>query len=325
MTWGEYLNVNKEIPTNAFHAFYFDAAHPKEVVASEKVKEISVNYPYKEFHGIDSSRFGGYWVGDFVYEKEKKEVFYVSQSQSKLRLIVDGYVLYEGSNSEEIPYLFTKGKHRIEVEHLNHWHTTRMNVKIGEYFKKYTLEELKDQFSYLKQKDFTIWYTGIYESRNIDSSVEITLKESEKPVVLIFQSYRATNWKINNPHHTKIEVVILNSYSPIAMVEGIDKKTPLYYTKRSLGYGYQLTRKCSCTSGHFHCSGSVFKDRSISALFNKKIDGFSGVYGTKGLTIPQKRMEESVYNMIEKNEKEIKEKRKVCSKNRDIDFKKLFD
>lgn len=324
-SWGEQLNIAKEIPKNSYKAFYIDTTNPQNVVASEVVKDISVNYVYKDFHGIDSGHFGGYWVGNIEFKQDEKKVFYISFSNSKLRLIVDGYSVYEGQHNAEVPYFFTKGTHKIEVEYLNGWHTTSLVVKMLPQVEKYSLQDLKERLGSLEKRDYEVWYVGIYESKNKDNSVALKLKKSQKPIVLLLQSYEATTWKIENPYRTPLEAIILNSYAPEATVEGdVDKDVKILHSQTNIGSGYRLVPQCSCISGNFHCEGSTFKGNAFATALNTKVRGFSGKYGATELAVPEEIMDDAHYAELEKKEKEIALMRETCSKNKSANFDDIF-
>ena len=325
-TWADQLNISRDIPKNAFRAYYIDTTNPKRIVASETVSEINVNYPYKDFHNIDSGHFGGYWVGNIESKIDEKKVFYISFSNSKLRLIIDGYIVYEGQSNAEIPYTFTKGSHKVEVEYLNGWHTTSLAIKILPEIKKYTQQELKERLNLFENKALTFWYVGTHESKNKDNSINITLKKSDKPVVLLLESHRASTWKINNPLQTKVEAILIHSSTPQSSIEGeIDKNTPILYSQNRLATGYKLLQKCSCISGHFHCEDGIFSPKSfIFAPEGQTISGFSGAYSIHELSVPQEIMDDEKYAHIEIQKEKNEIQRKECSQNKNENFDTIF-
>ena len=323
-TWGDYLNPKGDIPVGNFKAFYLDSREPKKIIFSEMVDEIGVNYPYEAFHGIDSGHFGGYWVGYLEVNKETKKTLYLSFSNSKIRVIVDGYELYKGSHSTEIPYTFKKGKHKVEVEYLNGWHTTELNVKILPRIVFKTNDEIKKSIKAVNIKNMELWYTGVYESNKKDSQIVLNIKKSSKPIVLLLQSYSAVRWKINNPHQTEIIKVILNSRSPIATVDGIEHDK-IIYTKATVDSGYSIKRNCSCINGMYHCEGGNFNGQgNIASLFGKKVRGFSGKYSASEFAVPEMIMSNEVYKKIQDRRDAEATGRKQCSKNSHMDTDELF-
>ena len=323
-TWGTRINPKGSIPKSGFKAFYFNVNEPKNIIASEKVNSISVNYAYESFHGIDSHKFGAYWVGKVDFKKDEKKVISVDLSRSKVRIIVDGLVLYEGESRTEIPYLFKKGSHKIEVEFLNQWHTTDLMVNILPYTKKYTLKEIEEELKALSPEKFEFWYVGVYESRNKNHQIDLNIKKSTKPIVLLLNGYSSVVWNINNPHKTKIAAVILNGTKTLSSVNGLDIKTKLIYSKERILGGYSLPKECSCDSGYYNCS-SGFQAHSITRMFpTKKIRGFSGKYGAKILEVPKIIMNDAKYLEIEKIMKTRKEGRSECIRDATLKFDEVF-
>lgn len=123
-TWGDDLNPTNEIPLNSFKAFYINTNNKKQVIATSHVKQVAIEYSYSDLHDIHSQNFGAYWVGMFEFTEDQALHFNVHLSWASTRIIVDGFVVYEGGSKTRVPYLFTKGKHKIEVEYTNNWHTT---------------------------------------------------------------------------------------------------------------------------------------------------------------------------------------------------------
>jgi tetratricopeptide (TPR) repeat protein len=321
-TWGKYLNPENSIPTNKFKAFYINTTAPKNIIASEIVDMISVNYPYKKFHNIDSKDFGAYWVGNFTFAKDTKMQMNISQSWAKTRIIIDNLIVYEGRGNAEIPFNFKRGTHKIEVEYINNWHTTKFSIVIMPFQKLYTFDELKK----LRQKHvINIWYIGIHESRKKDHSVDISLKKSDKQLVLLLQSYQTTIWNIHNPFKNKIDAIIIGRSKPGSKVVADVAKKSIYYANFSFGSD-DLYPECSCHSGHFHCEGGsiVNTNRRLFPLFNQKIDGFSGKYGVKDILVPNTVLDDKKYKEIHQKIENIQEQRQKCLEKTNQDFNQIF-
>lgn len=131
-TWGDDLNPRNEMPLNSFKAFYINTNNRKRVIATSHVKQVAIKYSYKDLHNIDSKDFGAYWVGLFEFTEDQELQFNVHLSWASTRIIVDGFVVYEGGSKGKIPYLFTEGKHKIEIEYTNNWHTTNFRAFLEE-------------------------------------------------------------------------------------------------------------------------------------------------------------------------------------------------
>lgn len=325
-TWGDYLNPSGTAPVNKFRAFYLDMQHPKKVVASEIVETVGVNYPWKEFHNIDAKHFGAYWVGNFVFDQDKKMNVALSLSWAKARLIIDGLLVYEGGNSVEIPYLFKRGKHKVEVEYINNWHTVGFAMHITPFKKRYAFDTLKKIFSSVTEP-YERWYVGVYESSDMHHHMKLVVDKSDRAVVLFLQSYETMIWEIDNKKGTKIVAVVVGRSKPGSEVLGDIQNIPIYYTKSRIGGAHQLyPDDCHCTSGIFHCEGSGIKsvNNTIEYLTGKKVSGFSGRYKADLLRVPEVVLNEEKYAEIEKKLEEIEERRKSCLKNNNPNFENIF-
>lgn len=118
-SWGKYLNTTNEVPVNKFKAFYFDVGNPSNVLKQEYRDYPSVHYESANFLNLWAEDFCGYWVGDFEYAKDTLKGVYIQNGESKVRVIIDGKAVVTTSTESILPYTFTKGKHRIEVEFIN--------------------------------------------------------------------------------------------------------------------------------------------------------------------------------------------------------------
>lgn len=328
-TWGKYLNPKNKIPTNKFKAFYINTNKPKELIASEIVDKVSINYAWDKFHAIKSEDFGGYWVGNFTYEKESPIEISVSQSWSKTRVIIDGIVIYEGGSNTKVPYTFKKGKHKIEVEYVNNWHTTGFMVTMQPKTKTYNQQELKAALSKHTSKNSEVMFAGVYESSEKDQSIELILAKHKKPIVLVLSSYDAVNWKIKNTKNVKIEAIIYSAYKPGVEVKGdFSKSLPiLAYTGR-VG-SYDIKKRCSCINGgaNFHCEGSSAEETisRVESLTGKKMVGFSGKYSTDALLVPNVLITDKKKKEFKNDNLKIEQQRTECGKKSNPEFEKMFE
>ena len=325
-TWGEYLNPKGTVPKNRFQAFYINTKEPQKVIASETVDKVSVNYPYDKFHGIKSEDFGGYWVGNFSYDKETPLQIGVSQSWSKTRIIIDGTVVYEGGGNARVPYTFAKGKHRVEIEYINNWHTTGFMVTIAPEKKTYGAAEIKRLLAEHTSKQSKVLYAGVYESRNKEQTVTLKLAKSTVPVVLVLSSYDAVEWIVKNPHRVKIEAVVYGAYKPGVEVEGdLPKGTPVWAAESRFG-SYSFEERCSCHGAHFHCEGSNGLDvvEGIEAMTGKTVLGVSGLYGADALSLPAEPVTQAWREAKRKEKSAIEAQRDACQKEQNPSFEKMF-
>ncbi len=328
-TWGKYLNPKNEVPTNKFKAFYINTNQPRKVIASEIVDKVSINYAWDKFHSIKSEDFGGYWVGNFIYTKDSSIDISISQSWAKTRIIIDGTVIYEGGNNTKVPYTFTKGKHKIEVEYVNNWHTTGFMVTIKEKEKIHTHDEIRKILSKQTSKNSEVIYAGVYESSNKDQNIELILVKNKKPVILVLSAYDAVNWVIKNTKNTKIEAIVYGSSRPGSEISGdLPKDVPILAYKGRIG-SYKMKKDCMCVNGgaDFHCEGSSADEtiKRIESVTGKKVFGYSGKYGTDALLVPKTILTEKKKKEFKNELNEIERQRTECGKKQNPEFEQMFD
>ncbi len=330
-TWGKQLNPKNEVPENVFKAFYINTKYPKKIVASEYAdkNKIRITSPYDKYLGIRSQNFGAYWVGDFTYDKETIQEISISQSWSKTRIIIDGTVIYEGGDNTRMPYTFSKGKHRIEIEYINNWHTTEFMVIIKAKEKIHTAKEVKQILADKSSKKSKVLYAAVYESRNRDQSIDLDIKRQDVPVVLLLNSHHTVEWVIENPWKVKIEAIIYSSHSPGVEIKGeIPKGIPIIASKKHIGtYDSETKQNCVCDGLMFRCSGSngLKMLEAIEALTDKKLLGFSGQYDPKSLILPETLITKKWKAKQKEAAIEVESQRKDCQKELNPQFEKLFE
>jgi hypothetical protein len=327
-TWGTQLNPKNIIPTNKFKAFYINTNKPKKVIASEEMNRISINYAYNYFHNINSKDFGGYWVGNFIYKKTENMQLNISQSWAKTRIIIDGMVVYEGTNNARVPFTFTKGKHKIEVEFINNWHTTNFMVSIQQKEKKYTREEIQKKLKKYTSKNSEVLFVGAYESKKNNQNITLKIAKSAKPIILVLSSYSSVVWVIKNPYKVKIEAVIYSAAKPGTEVKGdISDSTPILEYAHRIG-SYSMERHCSCVNGGavFNCDGNngINTIQTIENFTQKKMFGYSVKYAADTFIVPDTLLDEKKREKLKNNIKDIEKQRKECQAQSNPDFENIF-
>lgn len=233
--WGESL-VKHTIPTNHFRVYYLNTNDTTKAIATEEVKKASVQYIYNDFKGIPSEDFGAFYIGEFYFEAGNYD-FNIAKSWSDVRVYIDGKLVYL-NDGFKVTKAMTKGKHTIEIEYLNNWHTTNFAFSFNP--SKSDKNELPVSAlvqDYWGTADFVD--INIYEPDSFKNEIQLTLDNYDKPIVLFLRSYNTVNWVINNPHQVKIDKVILGSYYTTSTVES-STGTPLPHDFVS-GFWYTST------------------------------------------------------------------------------------
>ncbi len=325
-TWGSKLTPEGKLPNSGFLAFYINTEKPEEVIARDQVESISVNHIHSNFNNIRSEDFGAYWVGSINIPKEKTVILAVSQGWAKSRIIIDGRIVYEGAHSKELPLQMEKGFHKVEVEYVNNWHTINFSVSFLEKRKKYSNSEITNQLKTITT-DYQIYNVGVYKSKNMDHSITLYMKKTDKPVVLFLSSYNGIKWVISNPHQVKIAAVVYGSYEPGVSVTGnIEDSTLRLISKKQLS-NYSLSSKCSCAGSYFYCEDEdgLKTIKKLETIGRAKVAGFSGQYSATTLDVPEKIVNKEFIASLEQIKKDNEILRKTCERNNNPNFEKLFN
>lgn len=311
-TWKEkFLKPGEEVPLNKFKAFYFNTKDPTKVIYNETIDTISVNYVLDDFKNIKSEDFGAYWIGIFEYSEDTITTISISQSWAQTRLIIDGYEIYKGENTnQEIDINLSKGKHTIEIEYINNWHTVTYSAKFLPKINYISISDLSKKFT--NMNDSNIWVASIYRSNTTEQDVKLNLNDNSKPTILFLLSYEATHWVISNSQN--IDLIVISSYSPISTVSMSDPNIKTYYVK-NLPYIYQFIPNCSIAGARYHCESNNFVQlvNTVQSISGSKPNGFSVTYSTDKLDVPEEIFDDAKYlnisetfkNNIEDLESEI--------------------
>ena len=309
--WASEITAGKQIPTGKFLAFYLSKDDPKNVVFSETVENINLNFAYDEFHKIPSQNFIAYWVGNFDFKQDAQQMILADFSWANLRIAVDGEQIFDSENagSKALVHKFNKGRHKIEVWFVNNWHTTSLLVDFKDEPKFHKQSEVVAK---LKGQKFDIWLAAVYESGAQDNKIRVTLEKARKPLVVMLSSYRAVRWEVSNPHGNKIlAALVFNPRSSINLKENV-------YFMDDYGYDEDTEIKCYCVNGgaDFHCEGGDINSKNdrVRKDFGQNLGGFSGSYGAITLNLPSILIDESVLAKDAEAKKRIEAEREKCQK-----------
>lgn len=325
-SWGAKLNPNNDFPDYGYMGYFFNTNNPEILVHKEPSSSLGINYAWSDFHNIKSEDFGAYWAGSIVMPEAGEKIISASLSWAKIRIIIDDHLIYEGGSDTEVKLQLDKGRHTIEVEYINNWHTTDVMVRVQEPVQLLTRSQVKAELERTSEPH-QLYYVGAYESDAQDGVVQLNLRPAEQPMVLFLGSYNPIQWHINNPHNNAIKAIVYSSFKPGAMVTGDIDTNPRLMALDDGFRAYELVKKCSCSGSHFHCSGKDFSNtlKQVEDIGNGTLVGFSGDYNPIALPVPQTLMNDATRNMMAANRREVNEQRERCSKNINPDFDSMFD
>ena len=328
--WFDKFSIDK-VPEGSYRAIYFNSKFPDKIIKESIVPYPAANYNGDKFPGdkIPSNDFAAYWVGDMVFDKDMEKTLNLRVSWSEYRLIIDGYEVSKGNNNgAEIPYLFTKGKHRIEVEYLNNYGATDFMMTMYDKREYIDQQEIKKYIS----GDYLLFYVSLYESSNFDNSLDLKLREKyNKPIVLLLSSYGNIDWKID-ANGNEIKTVFVSSYSRGSIVSLKEKKSLEKYYLSSFSRSDGLGIKCECSSTYStYCKGESFVafDAEILEIFNKHLDGFTTFYPrerakNRTYSVPRVLLTKETREKMIQEEKEANRIKSECERERNLGIDDIF-
>ncbi len=288
-TWRTRFLPTGTPPLNSFKAYYFNTSQPTKVVATAQAASIDINYSWEAGPGFNivSEDFGGYWIGDFVLTKDEEMVLDISQGRSETRVIIDKRLVYKGESNESVKIHVPKGRHTLEVEYVNNWHTVEFSASlrsVTDVPKSISTSEIKN----IEHKE--VWYAGVYESGATNKTIKLVPKgDSSTSKILFLSSYSSVKWDASLLKKTGIKAIVYSSYDPGAQVMNVPEGIVVY--TGTLPYGYTLKASCPTNDrmGLMGCEGiDKFTEvyGGITKLTTKSLTGFAGEYSPTELLLP---------------------------------------
>jgi hypothetical protein len=323
--WGPNLNPSAEAPLNKWQAFYFSRENPDVFIKSEVLDRLSVNYAPNEL-AIEPKEFAGYWVSERAFLVDTDLTLSIAQGWSNTRVIIDGKLVYQGDNSTEIPYTFTAGKHLIEVEYLNNWHTVDFIMALNDPVTKITSDAVFKEIQSLELEAYETALISVYESENFDATIPFKIDTVNENIILFLSSYNSVEWQLVNQAPINLKAVIVASYEPGSRVINMPETVPGVYVSDYLDFPFSLEPTCyEDMPGSLYCenNGLIDIDKTMLALSGTVPKYFAGTYAGSNLTLPETEITEALRTEIENQYQTIKsaESRKEESKN---SFESLF-
>jgi hypothetical protein len=303
-SWAEPLGATKEIPTGAFKAFYFDIFNPGQpkfigivedasVNSSGKIKNNSTGSALVYQHGIIPANFGAFWIGNVVLEKDKEMEINMDSGNSATRVLIDDKEIKGRRIS------LKKGRHKVEIEHVNDWHTYSFNFSLTEPETLLAYEELKERLENILPGRVHTAYVGVYNSKNGDNSITLDIKNVGRPVFLILASSAAVNWVIEGPGAKNVKALLVSSMNGKSKIKGdVKRDVPRFYFPM-YNYTYQLESKCKCQVRYYCSSKDLFDTIDyIATITGRKINSFTGSYNAKSFMVPGTVIDKKQFNIL---------------------------
>ncbi len=197
---------------------------------SETVVRPAINYPWSNFHGIDSYNLYATWESTITINSPTVIQANFSLSWSDVSFYIDNTLHTKWKNSNKVLDLnLSVGTHTLRIEYHNHWHTTGFNVSFTDFQQSSVNIPITTKISDNAQINYLAAYSIATSSSGATyNEVIISLPQTDRPQVLFLSSYRAINWIIDNPYDTPIEAIVFDAYQPGSTINNYGKASVLY-------------------------------------------------------------------------------------------------
>ena len=301
------------IPTNEYRAFYFDKTNPNNVIYSETVPNVAIEYfrfSDQDF-SIEPKQFGGYWIGAIDIKKEGTYSLTTTVGRSEARVIVNGRELITGDQTRDI-YL-TPGRYEVEVEYLNDWHTVDFMMIFTPKQKIYSLDEVKSILD--NQEPLDAWYVYGYN----ENPVLTVSSATKRKTVLLLESYEPNQWVIENAIKGNIEYILYHSHEDGSTVSSDLSNQNILQVEEGVipkpdGYGSSdISARCWTDDYPPRCD-NVYTVSNLSTftqeIFGGNLTGFTRLNDsderTETLTIPRTPLNQDIIIQIQRENDQIK-------------------
>lgn len=289
-TVGAQLKGKRAAPKGYLAWAFYDTTFPTTVVSSGTERFIALNEHQKAAQDILSSNFGAYWEGEIFSGYREVRGFTIAQGAENVRIILDGRTIYDGGEVSTTKHVqLDPGLYRLEVEYLGA--STNPDFELQMTSEKLTIEKEVTYQKIVEERlaDYDVYHASVHSVPTGIVALDVGLKKSHGPVVLVLGSFEAVDWVINNQYGADIRAILYASRRFGSSLSGdIDDVAFQINTTLSPG-GYPGDQKCSCTSGYFRCRvyGVGDKIMAIADISNGTLRGYTEEHSASALTLPK--------------------------------------
>lgn len=211
--------INGRLPEQGFMAYYFNQNDMTKVVASEIMPHIGNDYPSNQFHDINAEKFAALWAGYLTVEKDTLMSMQYDMSWAKMRVFLNGKQVFDlwhkesHSSHGSFDLLVPKGKNRLEVEYINHYPVTGFAFHPQPKMLNYPDKEAQ---ALAENPNYELVHVKTYESGNRDMTLPLNLPKTDKPIVLVLESYASVFWQIQPVRGLVKAVIIKDGYGLVS-------------------------------------------------------------------------------------------------------------
>ena len=293
-TVGTKLKGKKGAPRGHLSWSFYDTEFPTRAVASGTDRVIALAKHQNAAQNIEPSNLGAFWEG-FISSSLYRETrsFTIDQGAENARIILDGRSIYDGGEAATTKHVqLDPGRYRLKVEYIGAGSNVDFELQM-------TSEELTIETPLIRQRmakeglaDHNVYHVAVYNAPSRILTLNVDLKKSDGPVVLVLSSYEAIDWVINNLHGAEIRAIVYGAseygQSGSSLAGDITDVAIQIHSAGSIG-GYRSKQKCGCNAGYYHCNVNDVGDKvtAIADISNGTLRGYTEEYSASALTLPR--------------------------------------
>lgn len=284
-SWGDIYNPGGSIPAHGFAAWYIDTRQPQQPVATAEEARIALNFAYSDSHGIPSESFAAYWAGKIPVVQKGHYRLKADIGWAQMRVLLDRHIIAESSepNRTELPPALEldAGKHLLEVEYSNHWHTAQFQLALAPDVPVYGSEDLAAAIAALHPPPATVTHVvALYQSAAADRRVRVQAPTGDTPYILVLNSYDPVNWELQG------RAPVLVVHDDRGSLRGMGGAPQLVWRSRfshnAASEDLPGPPECTChiRERNLKCEGDVTPGLvgKVKQLTGYPLAGFSGAY-----------------------------------------------
>lgn len=284
-SWGDIYNPGGSIPAHGFAAWYIDTRQPQQPVATAEEARIALNFAYSDSHDIPSESFAAYWAGKIPVVQKGHYRLKADIGWAQMRVLLDRHIIAESRepNRTKLPPALEldAGKHLLEVEYSNHWHTAQFQLALAPDVPVYGSEDLAAAIAALHLPPATVTHVvALYQSAAADRRVRVQAPTGDTPYILVLNSYDPVNWELQG------RAPVLVVHDDRGSLRGMGGAPQLVWRSRfshnAASEDLPGPPECTChiRERNLKCEGDVTPGLvgKVKQLTGYPLAGFSGAY-----------------------------------------------
>lgn len=205
------------------------------LVATEQVDLMSINYAWSDFKNISSNSLKVVWTTTLTVKEGPMVIdAYLNYGWATGKIAIDGK---EISGNSPYSITLTSGSHPVTVTYVNNWHTAEFLATFKSE-RQYTAAESQAAIKSVLRPDTEIIYLDTYESGSFDLSVKVQVPNTGKKKLLVLGSNSSIVWQLVGATKDNLVGVVYASQSPASIIQGLPPKVPSWQIRPAGKLGY---------------------------------------------------------------------------------------